>query len=127
MGRGHQGPKEFLGQRTPKHPGVVIASGRSQALDFRVALSETALMQGKPKVIAILNEALQKELTAITQYFLHAEMCENRSEEHTSELQSPMYLVCRLLLEKKPYKIDEDYLGLQYPNTAPILCATWAP
>src|SRR5437879_9481821 len=26
---------------------------------------------------------------------------EVRSEEHTSELQSPMYLVCRLLLEKK--------------------------
>src|SRR5437879_8811551 len=25
---------------------------------------------------------------------------EPRSEEHTSELQSPMYLVCRLLLEK---------------------------
>src|SRR5437763_4982214 len=24
-----------------------------------------------------------------------------RSEEHTSELQSPMYLVCRLLFEKK--------------------------
>src|SRR5437762_5402561 len=29
-----------------------------------------------------------------------------RSEEHTSELQSPMYLVCRLLLEKK--KGDRD-------------------
>src|SRR5437764_5212086 len=28
-----------------------------------------------------------------------------RSEEHTSELQSPMYLVCRLLLEKKKTKI----------------------
>src|SRR5437762_4484517 len=28
-----------------------------------------------------------------------------RSEEHTSELQSPMYLVCRLLLEKKKQKI----------------------
>src|SRR5437763_15410062 len=26
---------------------------------------------------------------------------QSRSEEHTSELQSPMYLVCRLLLEKK--------------------------
>src|SRR5437763_9469113 len=26
---------------------------------------------------------------------------QGRSEEHTSELQSPMYLVCRLLLEKK--------------------------
>src|SRR5437762_7905854 len=29
---------------------------------------------------------------------------ESRSEEHTSELQSPMYLVCRLLLEKKKTK-----------------------
>src|SRR5437762_11099633 len=30
-----------------------------------------------------------------------AKMPMSRSEEHTSELQSPMYLVCRLLLEKK--------------------------
>src|ERR1017187_10627202 len=29
---------------------------------------------------------------------------DSRSEEHTSELQSPMYLVCRLLLEKKKKK-----------------------
>src|SRR5258708_14466760 len=29
-----------------------------------------------------------------------------RSEEHTSELQSPDHLVCRLLLEKKKQKID---------------------
>src|SRR5437762_11298584 len=29
-----------------------------------------------------------------------------RSEEHTSELQSPMYLVCRLLLEKKKTRIQ---------------------
>src|SRR5438552_12550213 len=28
-------------------------------------------------------------------------LCGNRSEEHTSELQSPDHLVCRLLLEKK--------------------------
>src|SRR5215210_9249973 len=28
-------------------------------------------------------------------------LADGRSEEHTSELQSPMYLVCRLLLEKK--------------------------
>jgi bacterioferritin len=34
-------------------------------------------MQGKPKVIVLLNEALKEELTAINQYFLHAEMCEN--------------------------------------------------
>jgi bacterioferritin len=34
-------------------------------------------MQGNPKVIAELNRALIEELTAISQYFLHAEMCEN--------------------------------------------------
>src|SRR5437762_6312764 len=34
-----------------------------------------------------------------------------RSEEHTSELQSPMYLVCRLLLEKKKkrYRCHEGH------------------
>src|SRR5437879_8278686 len=32
---------------------------------------------------------------------ISARMLPRRSEEHTSELQSPMYLVCRLLLEKK--------------------------
>src|SRR5437764_12484473 len=31
-----------------------------------------------------------------------------RSEEHTSELQSPMYLVCRLLLEKKKKKKNNN-------------------
>src|SRR6202023_4162333 len=30
----------------------------------------------------------------------------SRSEEHTSELQSPMYLVCRLLLEKKKRQLE---------------------
>src|SRR5260370_26049018 len=31
-----------------------------------------------------------------------------RSEEHTSELQSHLNLVCRLLLEKKMYLVDRD-------------------
>src|SRR5215813_11106801 len=34
-------------------------------------------MKGSPKVIEELNKALREELTAINQYFLHAEMCEN--------------------------------------------------
>src|SRR5256885_6206517 len=33
----------------------------------------------------------------------------NRSEEHTSELQSPCNLVCRLLLEKKKHRITRSH------------------
>src|SRR3712207_7906165 len=34
--------------------------------------------------------------------------CRGRSEEHTSELQSRQYLVCRLLLEKKQQQTDHS-------------------
>src|ERR1039457_7077595 len=37
-----------------------------------------------------------------------------RSEEHTSELQSPCNLVCRLLLEKKHLKRPIKSLGFRY-------------
>src|SRR5208337_1777185 len=40
-----------------------------------------------------------------------------RSEEHTSELQSPMYLVCRLLLEKKKKKRYTQYLEGHWVNS----------
>src|SRR3712207_7927852 len=43
--------------------------------------------------------------------YLHPIM---RSEEHTSELQSRQYLVCRLLLEKK--KLDLNFLQFLLPN-----------
>src|SRR5258708_20923142 len=39
---------------------------------------------------------LKSQTSSSRQYF-----CASRSEEHTSELQSPDHLVCRLLLEKK--------------------------
>lgn len=42
-------------------------------------------MKGSEKVIAVLNEALQEELTAINQYFLHAEMCENWKYERLAK------------------------------------------
>src|SRR5690348_17999938 len=39
----------------------------------------------------------------------HADQGGGRSEEHTSELQSPVHLVCRLLLEKKKTNANRDY------------------
>src|SRR5437879_7030851 len=45
--------------------------------------------------------------------FIHG----SRSEEHTSELQSPMYLVCRLLLEKKKqYNIQSHFQTSEYAS-----------
>src|SRR3712207_8759512 len=39
-----------------------------------------------------------------------------RSEEHTSELQSRQYLVCRLLLEKKKTKPEDTISSVNYTN-----------
>src|SRR5574342_1438641 len=46
----------------------------------------------------------------------------DRSEEHTSELQSPPDLVCRLLLEKKKHKQTTTNIGLKesHLNTSVI-------
>src|SRR3989441_9564740 len=44
-----------------------------------------------------------------------------RSEEHTSELQSLAYLVCRLLLEKKK-KHTEEKRAVQLSNSLRVLC-----
>src|SRR3712207_7122682 len=47
------------------------------------------------------------------------EILDGRSEEHTSELQSRQYLVCRLLLEKK----KKNTLKYSHPHaTAIIIC-----
>ena len=43
-------------------------------------------MRGKDKVIASLNLALRAELTAINQYFLHAEMMENWGYHRLGEI-----------------------------------------
>ncbi|HUJ15208.1 MAG TPA: bacterioferritin [Thermoanaerobaculia bacterium] len=39
-------------------------------------------MQGNKKIIDLLNEVLTAELTAINQYFVHAEMCDNWGYDH---------------------------------------------
>src|SRR5690348_18137803 len=43
-------------------------------------------------------------------YVYYARAAQLRSEEHTSELQSPVHLVCRLLLEKKKKTIRTQSL-----------------
>src|SRR3712207_7813856 len=43
--------------------------------------------------------------------------CTGRSEEHTSELQSRQYLVCRLLLEKKKNKTSNLFLSCSQTYT----------
>jgi bacterioferritin len=64
-------------------------------------------VKGDAKIIAILNEVLKAELTAINQYFLHAEMCENwgyeKMAKHTrkesiEEMQHAEILMERILL-----------------------------
>src|SRR2546422_7965828 len=47
----------------------------------------------------------------------------SRSEEHTSELQSRLHLVCRLLLEKKKKTEDAHclWIGLMEPDRAPYV------
>src|SRR2546422_3016579 len=42
-----------------------------------------------------------------------------RSEEHTPELQSPLHLVCRLLLEKKKIRTTQSYTMRFHPSDAP--------
>jgi bacterioferritin len=42
-------------------------------------------VKGNAKVIEVLNQALKAELTAINQYFLHSEMCENWGYERLAK------------------------------------------
>src|SRR5574337_2162504 len=46
----------------------------------------------------------------------------NRSEEHTSELQSPLNLVCRLLLEKKKNKVKLNNEKIRKKITTAMDC-----
>src|SRR5437763_4934626 len=52
----------------------------------------------------------------------HHVVADVRSEEHTSELQSPMYLVCRLLLEKKNKEQQRLYFRQIGGKIKPRVC-----
>src|SRR5690348_17973487 len=50
-----------------------------------------------------------------------------RSEEHTSELQSPVHLVCRLLLEKKKKNKKLRYTRYTHPCRRALQCFICGP
>ena len=58
-------------------PKVALQTLRASENKSTLKCSAGAAMKGNLKVIKELNDALREELTAINQYFLHAEMCEN--------------------------------------------------
>src|SRR3712207_7605426 len=80
------------------------ADGRSVPLDSRRSLVARAYLSGEAVHVADLEAAPEE-----------AELL-RRSEEHTSELQSRQYLVCRLLLEKKKTN-SNDYHRSVYKIT----------
>src|SRR3989449_7703035 len=57
------------------------------------------------RALAMPGAGIQPRLTAVRN---------PRSEEHTSELQSRLHLVCRLLLEKKKKNTKTDTKNLKY-------------
>src|SRR5256885_12334415 len=72
---------------------------------YTLSLHDALPISAKVKVSRCLNAVLQAALIAAFCIALP-----HRSEEHTSELQSPCNLVCRLLLEKKKENFRQSHL-----------------
>src|SRR5690348_17538892 len=81
----------FRSQRVDRR--VALGAGGCQLLlgDRVILLQIAAHLAGLAALVDVIDETLGVLPVA-------------RSEEHTSELQSPVHLVCRLLLEKKKQK-----------------------
>src|SRR5258708_14571950 len=76
----------------------------SVLIDGRIAdICEAQFLEGVLGVPQFVLRELQ--MVADSSDTICSSRSTNRSEEHTSELQSPDHLVCRLLLEKKKRKI----------------------
>src|SRR3712207_8637448 len=70
------------------------------AFDEEDYLGETLASVGRAAAFLRKKEAIPAEIIVVDNNSLDS-TADVRSEEHTSELQSRQYLVCRLLLEKK--------------------------
>src|SRR5256884_7069449 len=70
-----------------------------------------------------LFACILKALSVFTGGFVSSILAGARSEEHTSELQSRLHLVCRLLLEKKKKRRSSSSTSIAFsphPSTTPI-------
>src|SRR3712207_8870386 len=68
----------------------------------RKALKDAGLSAGEiDEVVLVGGMTRMPKVQEVVKNFFGKEPHKGRSEEHTSELQSRQYLVCRLLLEKK--------------------------
>src|SRR2546425_9130698 len=76
---------------------------------FRSLLDAVGVLNAEPRLFVLPNDARLAGITCA--YPGELGMIEERSEEHTSELQSLAYLVCRLLLEKKKKKTKKDVMS----------------
>src|SRR3989454_7269376 len=74
----------------------VPASDRPTSGDYWISAALVAI--GERERALVLLERIRPRGVKLWSYLRYPEF---RSEEHTSELQSPCNLVCRLLLEKK--------------------------
>src|SRR5438105_12448958 len=74
-----------------------------------------------------LERALQAHLERARQGVLHRHRRRDRSEEHTSELQSRVDLVCRLLLEKKNSINGENTRTTPTRASAPSMPTQYLP
>src|SRR3712207_6987595 len=91
--------------RPPAHPvRFVTAASLFDGHDAAITVMRRILQRHGAEVVHLgHNRSVDEVVTAAVQEDV-------RSEEHTSELQSRQYLVCRLLLEKKK-------TGATYPST----------
>src|SRR5438445_9063913 len=86
-------PARFASSR---FPGKALADIGGRPMVVRVA--DRARESGARSVYVATDH---RDIAAAVERYGHQAVMTRRSEEHTSELQSRQYLVCRLLLEKK--------------------------
>src|SRR5690348_4325193 len=79
-------------------PATALIAALGAALDYLRQGGDGSLTAGRDRLIAGAELCAQMTRAAVEALGLRLF---SRSEEHTSELQSPVHLVCRLLLEKK--------------------------